>query len=50
MKNIHYINIGSAKAGTSAVFNTLCQHPEIDHDISKGDKEHYGYSHFNWTL
>ena len=50
MKTIHYINLGTAKAGTSAIFNTLCQHPKIDHPVSRRDKENYGYSHFRWSL
>lgn len=50
MKTIHYINIGSAKAGTSAMFDTLCQHPEVDYTVDRRDKENYGYSHHYWTV
>ena len=47
MKKIHYINIGNPKSGTSAVFNVLCQHPEVDYCKAK---ENYGYSQYYWTL
>lgn len=47
MKKIHYLNLGMAKAGTSAMFDILCQHPAVDYH---GYKENYGYSHHNWTL
>lgn len=50
MKIIHYINIGSAKAGTTVIFNTLCQHPEVDYTVDRRDKENYGFSHHYWTV
>jgi hypothetical protein len=47
MKKIHYINIGNPKSGTSAIFNVLCQHPDVDYCKAK---ENYGYSQYHWTL
>jgi len=46
MKKIHYLNIGMAKAGTTAMFDTLSAHPEVDFD---GEKENYLYSHHGYT-
>jgi hypothetical protein len=36
-----------AKAGTSALFSSLCQHPQIDF---RGIKENFNFSHYDWSL
>lgn len=35
MKKIHYINIGMAKTGSTAVFESLIEHPHIDYNKHK---------------
>lgn len=48
MKNIHYLNIGMPKTGSTSVFDTLTQHPVFsDQDIAK---ENLGFSHFGWPI
>lgn len=47
MKQIHYCNIGMAKSGTSAMFEHLIQHPQVDY---RGCKENFNFSHFDWSL
>ena len=47
MKRIHYLNIGMAKAGTTAIYNGLISHPEVDF---QKEKENFQYSNFGYTL
>ena len=47
MKKIHYLNLGMAKSGTTAIFDTLMTHPEIDFT---GFKENFLFSHHGYEL
>jgi hypothetical protein len=47
MKKIHYLNLGMGKSGTTAIFDTLMTHPDIDFT---GHKENYLFSHHGHTL